>query len=135
MSDLLSLDATGQIAALESKRIGAVELLEASVARCEAVNPALNAVVAMDLDRARARALAIDDHRARGDQLGSLAGLPMTVKDTFDVEGLPASSGLEAFRRGRRPDALAGLFRGIETLRDVVDCSLVEHGVLPKDCS
>ncbi|HTX50031.1 MAG TPA: amidase family protein [Caulobacteraceae bacterium] len=107
MSDLLSLDATGQIAALESKRIGAVELLEASVARCEAVNPALNAVVAMDLDRARARALAIDDHRARGDQLGSLAGLPMTVKDTFDVEGLPASSGLEAFRRGRRPDAVA----------------------------
>jgi amidase len=106
MSDILTLDATGQISTLESKRISAVELLEASVARCGVVNPALNAVVAMDLDRAKERARAIDDHRAKGDPLGSLSGLPMTVKDTFDVEGMPASSGLEAFRRGKRPDAV-----------------------------
>jgi len=106
MSDILSLDATGQLAALDGGRISARELLELSVARCEAVNPALNAVVARDLDRAMLRAGAIDEGRAKGDPLGPLAGLPMTIKDTFDVEGLPASSGLEAFRHGRRPDAV-----------------------------
>ena len=106
MSDILALDATGQLAALESKRISAVELLDASVARCALVNPALNAVVVMDVDRARERARAIDDHRAKGDPIGPLAGLPMTVKDTFDAEGMPASSGLEVFRRVRRPDAV-----------------------------
>jgi amidase len=64
-------------------------------------------VVTVDLERARARARAIDDHRVKGDALGPLAGLPMTVKDTFDVEGMPASSGLDAFRHGRRPDAVS----------------------------
>ena len=107
MADILSLDATGQLAALSSRRISALELLEATLKRCQAVNGALGAVVAMDLERALERARAIDDHRAKGDALGPLAGLPMTVKDTFDVEGLPASSGLEALRRGHRPDAVA----------------------------
>ncbi|MGH6957888.1 MAG: amidase family protein, partial [Caulobacteraceae bacterium] len=106
MDSILELDATAQLAALASKRIGALELLEAAIRRYEAANPALNAVVAVDLDRARERARAIDDHRAKGDTLGPLAGLPMTIKDTFDVEGLPASSGLAAYRRGHRPDAI-----------------------------
>ncbi len=103
---ILSLDATGQLAALSSGRVGALELLEAVIRRQAAANPAINAVVATDFERARERARAIDDHRAKGDPLGPLAGLPMTIKDTFDVEGMPASSGLEAFRRGKRPDAV-----------------------------
>ena len=70
------------------------------------VNKPVNAVVAVDFERAKERARAIDDQRAKGDHLGPLAGLPMTIKDTFDVEGMPASSGLEVFRRGRRPDAV-----------------------------
>ena len=106
MDDILKLDATDQLAALAGKRISALELLEASLKRHEEANRPINAVVARDLTRAVERAKAIDDHRARGDALGPLAGLPMTVKDTFDVEGMPASSGLEAFRRGARPDAV-----------------------------
>jgi hypothetical protein len=62
--------------------------------------------MATDFGRARERARAIDDHRAKGDPLGPLAGLPMTIKDTFDIEGMAASSGREDFRRGRRPDAI-----------------------------
>ena len=96
MPDILSLDATGQLAALESRRVSAVELLEASVARYEMVNPQLNAVVRTDLDHARARARAIDVQREAGDHLGLLAGLPMTVKDSLDVDGMPASSGVKA---------------------------------------
>jgi amidase len=107
MDALLSLDATGQLQALASGRTSALELLEATLRRYAEVNKPVNAVVATDLERAVERARAIDDHRAKGDPLGPLAGLPMTIKDTFDVEGMPASSGREDFRRGRRPDAVA----------------------------
>jgi amidase len=107
MDSILSLDATGQLAALAAGRISAVELLEASLRRKDEANGPLNAVVTVDLTRARERARAIDDHRAKGDALGPLAGLPMTIKDTFDVEGMPASSGLDNFRHGKRPDAVA----------------------------
>jgi amidase len=102
MADILSLDATAQLHALETKRISAAELLEAAVHRHQAVHPQINAVVTTDLDRARLRASAIDEHRAKGDPVGALAGLPMTIKDTFDVEGMPASSGLKALL-GRHP--------------------------------
>jgi amidase len=105
VDDILKLDATGQLAALAAKRISALELLESALKRHEAANGPINAVVARDLTRAVERARAIDDHRAKGDPLGPLAGLPMTIKDTFDVVGLPASSGLDAFRHGSRPDA------------------------------
>jgi amidase len=107
MDQVLTLDATGQLQALAAGRIGALELLDATLRRYEEVNKPVNAVVATDFERARERARSIDDHRAKGDPLGPLAGLPMTIKDTFDVEGMPASSGREDFRHGRRPDAVA----------------------------
>jgi amidase len=89
--------ATELIADLEARRVSARELLEAHLERHEQVHPRLNAVVATDLDRARADAAAIDTARARGERVGPLAGLPMTVKDGFDVAGLPAVSGVPAF--------------------------------------
>ncbi|HEY3797933.1 MAG TPA: amidase family protein [Caulobacteraceae bacterium] len=106
MDAILGLDATGQLAALAAKRISAEELLAATIRQYEAVNAPLNAVVATDLARAKERARAIDDHRVKGDALGPLAGLPMTIKDTFDVEGMPASAGLDQYRHGKRPDAV-----------------------------
>jgi len=96
MPDILSLDATGQLAALESKRISAMELLEAAAARYQALHGRLNAVVATDFERAGARAHAIDEARAKGDSPGALAGLPITIKDTFDVDHMPASSGMKS---------------------------------------
>jgi amidase len=95
MSDILSLDATGQLHALESGRISAQDLLETSVERSNAVNPVLNTVVMTNLDAARRRAKLIDEQRAAGEHMGALAGLPMTIKDTFDVETMPGSSGLK----------------------------------------
>src|SRR5262245_17439369 len=94
--DILSLDATDQLQALAALRISARELLETSVVRMDRLNPKLNAVVSRDLDRAYASARMIDECRARRETLGLLGGLPMTVKDTFDVEGLPASAGRNA---------------------------------------
>jgi amidase len=107
VADILSLDATAQINALETRRIGAAELLEAVIARQKAEHGQINAVVAMDLDRARARARLIDDQRVKGETMGLLAGLPMTIKDTLDVEGMPASSGLKTLLNRSARDAIA----------------------------
>jgi amidase len=96
MSDILSLDAIGQLQALMTKRISAAELLEAAVARHQAVKGRLNSVVATDLAFARERARFVDDQRIAGETLGPFAGLPITIKDTFDVDGLPASAGVKA---------------------------------------
>lgn len=105
MPDFLDQDATGQLTALASKRISAVELLKAALSRHAETHERLNAVVAADPERALERARAIDDARARDEAVGPLAGLPMTVKDTFDVVGLPASSGLAHLRRRQAEDA------------------------------
>ena len=98
-ASILNLDATAQLMALEARRISAAELLDLSVARWKSQHARINAVVETDLDRARAKARIIDERRIKGESLGALAGLPMTIKDTLDVEGLPASSGLAALRR------------------------------------
>jgi amidase len=100
-------DATDLLAALAAKRVSAVELLKAELERHAQTHRALNAVVAMDAERALDQARAVDDLRAKGESVGLLAGLPMTVKDTFDVVGLPASAGLETLRRRQAEDATA----------------------------
>ena len=107
MAAILDLDATGQLAELASGRISAVELLELSMDRKAQTQDRLNAVVAIDAAGAQAQAQAIDAARARGEALGALAGLPMTIKDTLDVAGMSASSGLAAFRGRTCEDAAA----------------------------
>jgi amidase len=113
MRDVLSLDATAQLEALENGQVSAVELLEASVARAEALDPKLHMLGARDLDRARHRAQLLDDQRARGEAPGRLAGLPMTVKDVLDVEFMPASSGQrENLKRVATDAAVVARIRG-----------------------
>ncbi|MCS5734691.1 amidase family protein [Herbiconiux daphne] len=90
---LAQLDATTMLAALEARELSAVELLERHLALIEARNPELNAVVATDAASARATAADVDRRRAAGEAVGALAGLPMTVKDSFDVRGLRTSQG------------------------------------------
>ena len=108
LADLAKLDATAQMLALANRRISASDLLEASLVQAEAMSD-LNAVIRRDVATARARARIIDDRRARGDAdgWGPLAGLPMTIKDSFDVEGMPASSGLKALLNRTPDDASA----------------------------
>jgi len=105
VTDLLDQDATAQLVALSTKRVSAVELLKAALARHAETHGTLNAVIAADPERALERARAADDARSRGESLGPLAGLPMTVKDTFDVAGMAASSGLAGLRRRQVEDA------------------------------
>ena len=72
----------------------AAEVTQAHIARIEQVNPALNAVVVKLYDDARRTATAIDDARRRGEPLGPLAGVPVTIKECFDIAGTPTTIGL-----------------------------------------
>jgi amidase len=75
-----------------------VQLLKHFAQRIAQHNPALNAVVVLDLERAHAQALAADAARAQGQCLGPLHGLPMTVKEAFDLPGTPSTWGFEHLR-------------------------------------
>jgi amidase len=79
--------------ALNRNELSAEELLMATVERIEAVNPAVNAIVAMDVDAARKAARESDERRAANAVRGRLDGITMTVKDSIAVEGFPATSG------------------------------------------
>lgn len=110
MADLNALDATALLQALDGRRISSLELLDASIARSHQLKDRVNAVVTEELEPARRRARQIDDRRAKGESsidIGKLAGLPMTIKDCFDVDGMPASTGLEAFLDRPAGDAAA----------------------------
>lgn len=94
--DIATATATELAQAVRDREVSSRELLEYLLARGERLNPALNAIVAWDVDRARAAAAAADDATARGDAAGPLHGLPMTVKDVFETEGLVTTSGAPA---------------------------------------
>jgi Amidase len=91
--DIATATAVDLTQAIRARAISSRELLEYLLARAELHNPALNAIVAFDSDRARASADAADNATASGEPTGPLHGLPMTVKDVFETEGLVTTSG------------------------------------------
>lgn len=74
-------------------KIGCLELLNSYLQRVEKYNPVLNAIVVFDVERAKKRARAADRALAKGEVWGPLHGVPMTIKESFDVEGLPTTWG------------------------------------------
>ena len=99
--------ASDLIQALATRQISARELLDATITRIEALDPKINAVVVRDFDRAREAADAADAALGRGERR-PLLGLPMTVKEQFNVAGLPTTWGYPRFRDWRPDvDALA----------------------------
>jgi len=83
---------------IHAKRLSSVEALQFHLERVNKFNPKLNAIVAFNLDRAHERALAADKALARGEIWGPLHGVPMTVKESFDVAGLATTWGVPALR-------------------------------------
>ncbi len=83
-----------QLAALVRKRkVGCLELLDTYLARVEKYNSRLNAIIAMNLEAARRRARAADRALARKEVWGPLHGVPMTIKESYDVVGMPTTWG------------------------------------------
>jgi len=80
-------------ALLQTRQVSAVELLDRAIARIEAHDDKLNAVVVRDFERALAAAIEADRALARGER-GALLGVPMTVKECANVAGLPTTWGI-----------------------------------------
>jgi fatty acid amide hydrolase len=79
--------------------ISAAEVTDAHIRRIEAVNPQLNAVIVERFAEARAEAEALDQARREGRPLGPLAGVPMTVKETFHLAGTSVTMGVPGLAR------------------------------------
>ncbi|WP_458758089.1 amidase [Afipia sp. TerB] len=103
MSGLEYATLRDQIAALRAKRISASELLDLAIRRIETFDGKINAVAVRDFERAREAAKSADAALARGDR-GALLGVPMTVKESFNVGGLPTTWGFPAGKDWRPPD-------------------------------
>ena len=83
--------------ALQMRKLSAVELVNHTIARIEALDQQINAVVVRDFERARAAAKAADVALARGERR-PLLGVPITIKESFNVAGLPTSFGVPKFK-------------------------------------
>lgn len=103
MTDIAFRPAHELVQALASGKLSSLELTDHFIARIERLDGPVNAVVVRDFDRARARARQADEARARGERWGVLHGLPMTVKESFNVAGLPTTWGFEKHARNIAP--------------------------------
>jgi amidase len=94
MSDSPALwSATRQAEAIRNGELRSLDLLGEYIERIERLNPALNAVTTTNFDAARAAAKEADDAVRRGDTLGPLHGLPITIKDALETDGIRSTGG------------------------------------------
>ena len=91
---LWEMDGVAIAVQIAKGEVTAREVTEATLARMDAVNPAINAVVARDDEAALAAADAVDAARANGAQLGPMAGVPVTTKENVDQSGFATTNGL-----------------------------------------
>ena len=98
MQDLWRLSAKDVAALIGSKKVSAKEAASAALARLDAVNPSINAVVDHRPEQVLAQAACVDAAIARNEKLGTLAGVPVTVKVNIDQEGFATTNGLKLQR-------------------------------------
>lgn len=110
----MTIDLLGSAAdmaqAIKRKTISAVELLELTFAQVDRINPTINAVIWQNRDGAMEQARACDAYQATGGELPPLHGVPITVKESFDMAGAPTTWGIPDWRDNIRPqdsDAVA----------------------------
>jgi amidase len=98
MEDLWRLSAADLAALIRTKKVSAKEAATAALARLDAVNPKINAVIDHRPAEVLAQAASIDAAIARGEEAGPLAGVPVTVKVNIDQEGFATTNGLKLQR-------------------------------------
>ena len=108
MDDIISASARSIARAIREREVSAVEVVQAHLDRIGEVNPSLNAVVCLCEERALHEAREADAALSRGDEVGPLHGVPMTLKDSLDTEGV-VSTGGTAGRRDFIPERDATL--------------------------
>ncbi|MGI8551834.1 MAG: amidase [Dehalococcoidia bacterium] len=93
MDDLVFLSAAELARRIQKRDISAVEVLDAYLGQIARYNPAVNAIVTLDVERARQRARAADAALAHGELWGPLHGVPVTIKDSIQTAGLRTTAG------------------------------------------
>jgi amidase len=106
---------------LRGRKISAQDLLAACSEQMARHNPALNAIIYADLDRAKKAAAAADRRLKHGEPLGIFDGVPMTIKESFDWTGTPSTWGAPRFR-----DNIAG--RDAVALKRLTDAGAILYG-------
>jgi amidase len=96
MGEIWRLTATEVAAQVRAKRLSAREVTQSALQRLERANPAINAITAYNADYSLQQADAVDAKIARGDDAGSLAGVPVTIKCLSDQAGFATTNGLVA---------------------------------------
>lgn len=104
MTPLWQLSATEQAAGIREGKFTATTLVESVLERIAQKNPELNAIVDPLDEQALLAAEQADDAVAGGEQLGSLHGVPVTVKVNVDTKGRPTTNGMEVFKDVIAPD-------------------------------
>jgi len=110
--------ATTLLQALNERRISAVKLLELYMQRIKRYNPTLNAVVVLNEEEAKQLAMRADEMRARGEH-GALLGLPLTIKESIDMAGLPATAAIPLFAQ-RLPEKDARIVERVRAAGAVI---------------
>ncbi len=111
--DLASLGAVDLAVAIAEGRYSSEQVVEACLARIEAVDPEIEAWAFLDPEHARAQAKQADRQRRSGRPIGPLHGVPVGVKDIVDTRDMPTGNGtvLDAERRPRRDAAIVARLR------------------------
>ena len=108
MADLHFLTAVQLSEKIKSKKISCLEMLDLFLARTEKFNPSLNAIIYLDKEAARERAKEADEALAKGESWGALHGVPMTVKENFNIAGQPSTWGVPDLKNNiAKEDALS----------------------------
>lgn len=103
MAELWKRSAKELAALIANGKVSSIEVIDAHLARIEAVNPTVNAVVRVMADDARAAAIDADRKVASGEPLGPLHGVPFTVKENIDMASLPTTWGVPALAKAVVP--------------------------------
>jgi amidase len=93
MSQIIFASTAQLAAAIRTRDISAVEVLDAHLAQIASRNPALNAIITLDVERARTRAREADAALSRGEIWGPLHGVPFTLKDALATAGMRTTTG------------------------------------------
>lgn len=120
MSRELLLSPLHELAArMEAGALSAVELVEAAIERTASLEPRLNSYITFLPERALQRARRLDDEAARGARRGPLHGIPVSLKDVFDLAGAPTTAGAR-FLANERPETDSEVARRLDDAGAIV---------------